>query len=224
MSKYQYYSLDRPNNNASINNVSGNGFIFSAKTGTIAAGLVANSGLFGVRVSSSYRRTGAFNFDLPVYLERVRLTYTCLTAFSTPIVAGRCLELCIFNTGGIDTISGGLGIFPTYKGSITDTSPKPFPGDEANYRIAETAGIVAGGFSFSSGIPFGRMILTSKGNAGDTVNYEFKSTGEDTSPIGLSATSAFFIRNPQAMDAGGTFELDVEATFQYLPESNYPLG
>lgn len=222
MSKFQYYNLDRSNNSPTIINASGNGLIHTGATGIIAAGLAANSVLVGIRVLSSYQLSGLDSVrsqGLPVYLERAKITYTCTTAFTTPITAGRSLILQKATISGASggLITGGQALNTGIKGNGA-SSPQPFDTSVAgtNLRIATTTGLTLNGPVVGSQI-IGRMPLTGHGNAGNSLEYEYLATGEHTSPAAFFVEQAFLISNPQAMDAGGQFELTVELCWQYLP-------
>lgn len=192
-----------------------NCFRYSGITGEIPADLAANSVLFGMLI-------GDANADLPgvEYIERVRLQWTTLTAFTTPIVAGRRLIV----TGGSNGLpTGGTRIRPFGKSSVNYTSMFDSFGGET--RIATTASL--GGQT--GALPaLATLNLAGSGNAGDTMEAEYTFSGEDTGQLAFARNSliqanfGLCVINPVLMDAGGTWQLVVEVDTCRLPPQ-YPM-
>ena len=73
--------------------VSDDGLIVTSRTGIIAAGAPALSTFWAFEPNYGSSILDTF----PIVLERLRLQWTCITAFTTPVVAGRELALCLLD-------------------------------------------------------------------------------------------------------------------------------
>jgi hypothetical protein len=217
MSKYQYQQLDSGLNQGS-RNVSGDGLVVAGTSGRIAAGLLANDFVFGIRIPADYVKS---NVSLPVYLERVEIDWTCLTAFTVPVTAGRRLSISrasVSPLGG--SISGGQTMSFTRKSASQSTTPLPFA--TAETLIATTGALtVVNPASFPPIGSIGNLSLSGFGNAGNTTSKIFRFTGEDTAPVKFVANDCLIVWAPQTFDAGGEWEFTMQATFQYLPDTTY---
>lgn len=189
---------------------------FAGSTQTLAAALAANSVLYSMRAAPNTPGNirGA-------YIERVRLQYTCLVSFTTPITAGRGLTLIGLANS---TATGGAAVTAQPKGSNSSNIVSVFDGTTL---IATTGalGVVTG-----TGRPvYGYASLAGLGNAGDRATFEWTFSGGDTAPIavsnggGINATlQNFGVGLSQAMDAAGQFELAVEVDTCELPLNYVP--
>lgn len=191
-----------------------NTFVYSSKTQVMAAALAANSVVFGMQVgtfpdSSSYE-----------YIARIRLQWTTITAFATPVTAGRGLR---WSEGNNVSPTGGTLLLPLNK---TNFGASSLFGPLGITRIATT--VALGGIA-PAGPSGGEFVLSGYGNAGASVSYEWDFS--KVSPLGFTQLSSVSTRsgltslvifNPQAMDAGGTWELAVEVETVKLP-NNFPI-
>lgn len=182
----------------------------------MAAALAANSVVFAMRASPSTATVPGVE-----YIERVRVQWTTLVAFTAPIAVGRGLA-----------IAPGTNVAPT-GGTIVAGTPKAGSNGGNSQFDASTGGLtrIATTTALGGMAPdlaagrLGEMMLTSRGNAGDSLTYEWDFTGEDTAPLAfaqngtnVSGNPGFVIYNPQAMDAAGTWEMIVEVDTCKLPE------
>lgn len=183
-------------------------FRYSASTGVIAAGLAANAILFQMLAGQSDRRQA--------FIERIRLQYTCLTAFAAPLTAGRSLVIAQPSVFSASAVGGNL-VAPFYKGtqgsnilSLYET----FTGGSC--RIATTGSI---GVATAAPARLATLSLAGFGNAGDRLTTEWLFTGDECAPLwGNSLLSRLlWIYAPQTFDAGGTFELVVEVDTNETP-------
>lgn len=185
----------------------------SGSTQVIPAGFAANAIVFGMRgIDPTEPR-------LRAYIERVRLQFTCITAFATPITAGRALALAGISSAS--PFTGGVNVKPCAKGgndfaSVFDAAA----GGQA--MISTTTALAGNTVNLTSG-RFLTLSLSAAGNAGDVVDHTFDFTGERTAPIDMRSLplrpNFLGLFTPQAMDAGGTWELVVEVDTNELPRN-----
>ncbi len=65
---------------------------------------------------------------------------------------------------------------------------------------------------------FAQLDLSAYGDAGATVEKEWKWTGDDTAPVKFASGNVLFLVTPEGMDAGGEFKITIEADVQgYTP-------
>ena len=208
-----------------LSGVSQNGFRIVGQSNLIAAGLTADSLVVGIHISDDYDAGNLTHYKLPVYLERLELTFTCIGAFTAPITAGRRLEIGMQTNPGSDlTFTGGLDLSVVEKmfGSNSQPATLPRPIDGADQcQIADT-GALTPSDSISPSL-IGLLPLMHAGTAGAVVNKTWVFDAEEATPFALSDRSVLVVRTPvsQAMDAAGTWQLTLEADFQYLPSSFY---
>lgn len=200
MSRTELLSLTR-----SSAGVSDNGLIVTSRTGVIAAGAGALSTFWGFQPSFPSSVLTAN----PVALERLRLQWTCITAFTTPVLAGRELAFCqlaempgiggsnscTVRKGSLDGAAAGGGVAcVSNTAPLTQTTP-PDPNDI-----------------------FARVSLAGYGAAGATLIKEWRWDSGSAQMISQLLTEPIGLICTNAMDAGGTFELVIEADYQAVPE------
>lgn len=176
----------------------GNPFCIANQTGTIVAALGANSSVFAMRLDPSSA--------LRLYLERLRLTFTTIVAFTTPVTAGR--RIALFRGSGA-AASGGTAIATaTRKHTAFGATSEVDAANGGDARIATTAALTVTGITFEAD-PLRVMPLVHVGAAGANAEsvYEFSAT--ESHPCVLEPGQLFAIRNPVAMDAAGTWQLTV---------------
>lgn len=194
-----------------------NCFRFTGRTQIMGAALAANSVVFAMHASPSTATVPGLE-----YIERVRAQWTTIVAFGTPVTAGRGLAIA----PGTNVAPTGGAIVPgTPKGGGSIPASSQFDALTGGLtRIATT--VALGGMA--PALAFGRlgeMGLSSRGNAGDSLIFEWDFTGDDTAPLAfvqngtnVAGYPGFVIYNPQAMDAAGTWELIVEVDTCRLPD------
>lgn len=189
----------------------GYGYSASQITGTMAAALAANSSIFSMRLDS-----GASGGHAKAYVERIRLKFTTLVAFTTPVTAGRRLEL--YRGSGITPSGGTAGVVMPKKGA-TDTSEISIA-NGGDIRIATTGALTMTGGAFEAG-PIRGMSLGHVGAAGGFYDclWEFHAT--ENQPIQLDAGQVLAVRTPVAFDAGGTWQLQVDVDWHEATEATY---
>lgn len=163
-------------------------------TGTIAAALAANSSVFTMRSDPA---AGA---SYKIYIARIRVEFTTIVAFTTPITAAR--RLALFRGSGA-TPSGGTAL-TVVKKDTADGASKVI-----DARIATTGALTVTGVTFETA-PIREMMLVHVGAAGAYTDrvWEFNSTDAGGELV-LNQGELLAVRNPAAMDAAGTFQLEV---------------
>lgn len=177
----------------------GVGFSAAGTTGTIAAALAANSSVFAMRLDPS----SAVN----AFIHRVRLQFTTIVAFTTPLTAGRRLELY---RGSGATPSGGTAIAiatPKRSSNANSEFNSALGGD---IRIASTGALTVTGITFET-VPFAVMPLIHVGAAGNFTDAVFELAAAETGQaLQLEPGQLLAVRNPVAMDAAGTWQLSAQ--------------
>lgn len=203
MSRSELLSLGR-----STYGVDENCLIVTSRTGVIAAAAIADSIFWAFRPDYP-----SSILDTRVVLERLRLQYTCITAFTTPVIAGRELALCT------------LSQLPTPAGSASSIVRKEQlfgEGSSAGVAlVSNTLPLVYAGDPVDHDDIFARVSLAGYGTAGATFIKEWRWDTGSAAMVNVPTDRPVAIIAPQAMDAAGTFELIIEADYQSLP-TGYP--
>ena len=176
----------------------GNAFSLSSITGTIAAALGANSSIFAMRFDP-----GAGNKK--AYIERIRITFTCIVAFTVPLTAGR--RLAIYRGSGA-AASGGTALATVAKKHSISADSEIEAAQGGDARIATTGALTITGITFETN-DFATMSLVHVGNAGNFLEEIFEFSAAESAPIVLEPGQVMAIRNPAAMDAAGTWQASV---------------
>lgn len=195
-------------------NVANECYRISMKSGVLAAGSVgANDVLYAMRPI-----TPSAGQPVLAYIERFRVQWTCITAFGTPVTAGRALALSggnnIAAAGGTQLVlpfskgTNGVAMFRSGLGGdtwIATTGPLTGATVKANAKVAEVS-------------------LAGFGTSGAQKDMIWDFTGDDTAPLGISRSDTAHADNtdlvlyaPAAMDAAGTFEIVVEVDVCQIP-------
>lgn len=173
-------------------------FSVAGTSGIIAAALAANSSIFALRLDPLAAG------DVRLYLDRLRVQITTLTAFTTPVTAGRRLSL--FRGNGA-AASGGTALTVAQKWSASVGSEVTGGGDA---RIASTGALTVTGITFETP-SLREMSMAHIGASGAFVEYALEFAAAESAPIVLEPGQLIAIRNPVLMDAAGTFQIAVSA-------------
>jgi hypothetical protein len=176
----------------------GNAFAISAVTGTIAAALAANSSIFAMRFDPGAGTKKA-------RIERVRIAYTTIVAYTTPITAGR--RLAIYRGSGANA-TGGTAIATVAKKHSTSNNSEFESAQGGDIRISTTGALTVTSITFETN-EFAIMPLVHVGAAGNFFEEVFEFNANESAPIVLEPGQLLAIRNPQAMDAAGTWQVAV---------------
>jgi hypothetical protein len=183
----------------------GTGFSVSGFTGTIAAALGANSAVFAMRLDPS-----ATN---PAHITQIKLSYVTIGAYSVPVTAGR--RLSIFRGAGANAAVGTAISAAARKDSNSGASEFD-SAQGGDMRISATATLTQTGITWET-IPFAEMNLVGSGTAGALKEEAFNFCAPETLPILIQPGQLLGIRNPQAMDAAGTWQLGVTVNWVEAP-------
>ena len=175
----------------------GEAYSVSSVTGTIAAALAANSSVFAMRLDPGS--------PLLAFIERIRLQYTTIVAYTTPVTANR--RLAIYRGSGA-AASGGTALATAAQKDSTSSPSECNSAQGGDIRISTTGALTVTGITYETQ-EFATMPLVHVGAAGaySEVIFEFATT--ESSPIILQPGQLLAVRNPVAMDAAGTWQLAV---------------
>jgi len=171
-------------------------FSTTGVTGTMAAALAGNSTVFAMRLDPSS--------PVLAYIERIRIMYTTIVSYTTPITASR--RLALFRGTGA-AASGSTALVPVQK-STTSASSEFLLANGGDIRISATAGLTVTGITYETD-PIRTMTLSHVGSAGNYAETLFEFHASECAPIVLQPGQLLAIRNPAAMDAAGTWQMAV---------------
>lgn len=177
-------------------------------TGTMAAALALNSAVFAMRSDPT---AGA---SWRTYISRIRIEWTTIVAFTTPITAAR--RLALYRGAGANA-TGGTVLVPAKKDSSNGVGSEFGVAQGGDSRIATTAALGIAGVTWETA-SFRQMGLSHVGAAGayKEVVWEFNST-DAGGPLILSAGELLGILNPVAMDAAGTWQAVINVDYTEAP-------
>jgi len=180
----------------------GYGRMFGGMTGTLAAGITAGGAVFVARFSLS-------SGSVKAHIERIRLVYTTITAFTTPVTAGR--RLGIYRGSGA-AASGGTAQAsgPWRKDSLGAGGDSYFDDAQTgDVRYSTTAALGVGGITFETDA-LATMSLSHVGAAGGAYERTYEFPNGFCGPIILNAGELIAVRTIPTMDAVGTWQLAVD--------------
>lgn len=173
-------------------------YCVAAKTGTIAAAAAANANVFAMRLDPGS--------SLKAYIDSVRLRFTTIVAFTTPITQTRSL---VIKRGSGAAASGGTAIATVNPKDTTYAASEYDAASGGDVRISTTGALTITGITYET-VYFAEMTLTHVGTAGAfyEVIYEFSVRNH---PIEINPGQVLAVAvGPSAMDAAGTWSLGVE--------------
>lgn len=174
-----------------------NTFSVAGTSGIVGAALAANASIFAMRNDPTSPRR--------VFVERVRLQYTCLVAFTTPLTAGRRLGLY---RGNGAAASGGTALTPFRKASSVGNVSEVDVSNGGDARISTTAALTVTGITFETPL-IAEMHLSHVGAAGAFFEQLFEFNPSDSAPLVLEPGQLLAVRAPVVFDAAGTWQLGV---------------
>lgn len=180
----------------------GSNYAVSAKTGTIAAAAAAGAAVFAMRLDPSSTKKA--------WIESIRLRWTTIVAFTTPITATRSI---VITRGSGAAASGGTSIATATKKDSTYGISEYDVASGGNIRIATTGALTVTGITWET-VNLGEVTLIQAGEAGAFYEavYEFSVRNHE---IELNAGEVLGIRvGSSAMDAAGTWVLGVEVNWR----------
>lgn len=178
----------------------------------MAAALAANSVVFAMKASATDATRPNLPPRGPLEIEGLYLCFTAIVAATTPVTAGRRLQIFkgtndatgkIALTGGTD-----LTAAPRAKRNADQGSDSGI----ADARIATTAGLTAGSFTRDTAA-LATFDLTGLGAAGARAEfslYELVNGG----PLWLDQGEILVVSNPAQIDAALTWQLTVNVDYR----------
>jgi hypothetical protein len=183
-------------------NPTGNNYAVATKTGTIAAAAAAGAAVFAMRLDPGYAGKA--------WIESIRLRWTTIVAFTTPITATRSL---VVTRGSGNAASGGTAIAINTKKDTSDSASQFDTAEGGDTRISTTGALTVTGITWET-TNLGEMTLIQAGAAGSFYEavYEFSVRNHE---IELNPGQLVGIRvGASAMDAAGTWVLGVEVNWR----------
>lgn len=175
----------------------GESYATSGVTGTMAAALGSLSPVFLMRASATAGNRVA-------QIDRIRIQYTTLVVYTTPLTVGR--RLAIFRGSSSSPVtSGGTAIDPNPPKNLAMGASIFDSAGGGDTRIASTGTLAATNVVFEA-TPLKVMSLAHAGAAG--AYYEQVMDFQDH-PLTIRAGEVLAIRAGQAFDAAGTWQLAV---------------
>lgn len=174
----------------------GNAYSVSSITGTVAAALAANATTFAMRLDPGSA--------VLAYIERIRIMYTTIVAYTTPVTAGR--RLALFRGSGAAT-SGGTALTSVAKDSTGSPSECNLA-QGGDIRISTTGALTVTGITYEAD-PIRSMTLVHVGAAGAYTESIFEFHASECAPVILQPGQLLAVRNPVAMDAAGTWQMGI---------------
>lgn len=178
-------------------------FVSTASSGVIAAATPARSVLWAWNLAT-------LSLPFPIVIERLRLKYTCLTAFTTPVTAGRQLAFGTIAALGA-TVTGNNRSCVRKSSLAAANTQLPI--------VANTGPVTADLVDLDT--LFARLSIAGAGASGNTVERTWEWNTGSAGMLAALADSILVLTNPVAMDAAGTFEVTVEADVASVPDG-YP--
>jgi len=181
---------------------SGTHYAVATKSGTIAAAAAANATVFAMRLDPASSKRA--------WIDSIRLRWTTITAFTTPVTATRSI---VITRGNGAAASGGTAIATATKKDSTYGASEFDSALGGDIRIASTGALTVTGITFDT-TNFGEVTLIQAGAAGAFYEAVYELSVRNH-PIELQAGELIAVRvGPSAMDAAGTWVLGVEVNWR----------
>lgn len=181
-------------------------YAFSSVSNTLAAAQAANSVFFMARNPTAATRV--------IQIHRFVLIWTTIAAFTTPLTVGR--HLALIRGASTANPTGGLASAAAINANTSDASSFLNSANGGDIRISDTTGLTAvTGFTYEAE-PITVFPLTTLGTAGSSRIFSLEFDAAGSAPIMLYASQYICLRNPIAMDAGGTWQIAVNVRYSEL--------
>ncbi|NCX31752.1 MAG: hypothetical protein EBX18_04425, partial [Actinobacteria bacterium] len=133
---------------------SGSFYGASSKTGTIAAAAAAGASVFAMRLNPGYGGKA--------YIDRIKLRWTTIVAFTTPVTQTRSL---VITRGAGAASSGGTSLASATKRDSTYSASQTDVASGGDVRIATTGALTVTGITFET-VNHAELTLVHVGAAG----------------------------------------------------------
>lgn len=185
-----------------INQPVGEAYVSGGQTTTMAAALASLATVWLMRMA-----TGAGSRIARI--DRLRLHYTTIIAYTTPLTVGR--RLAVFRgTSSSPVTSGGAALDPNPPKELTYGASSFDSASGGDVRIATTAALVTTNVTFET-IPMKVMPLAHVGTAGASYEVVFDFNEH---PCILRAGQVLAVRAGALFDAAGTWQLAVNSEWR----------
>ena len=181
---------------------SGTHYSQSAKTGTIAAAAAAGAAVFAMRLNPGSTKK--------VYVDAIRLRWTTVVAFTTPLTQTRSIVL---TRGAGAATSGGTSLATAVKKDTGYAVSQTDVATGGDVRIATTGALTVTGITWEAQ-NFEELTLAHVGAAGAFYEYAYEFNSR-IHPIELNPGEVLGVRvGASAMDAAGTWSLGVKVDWR----------
>lgn len=198
-------NIARIESNGTIRTISqpiGEAYSSSGVSGTLAALFAAGGTVWLMRMA-----TGAGSRIARI--DRLRLHFVCIGAFTVPLTVGR--RLAVFRgVSSSPATSGGTAIDPNPPKALTYGASSFDSAGGGDVRISTTAALTVTGVTWET-IPMKTMTLAHVGGAGNSFEVVFDFNEH---PCILRAGEVLAVRAPIVFDAAGTWMLVVNAEWR----------
>ncbi len=174
-------------------------FEIAEVTGTIAAALASGGAIFTMRLDPSS--------PVLAFVERVRIQYTTIVAYTTPVTAGRRLGLYLGTSTTNPT--GGTAIATALKKDRTSADSEFETAQGGDARISTTGAITTTGTTFDTNAA-ALMTLAHVGTAGAYTEAIFEFNASESGPLILQPGNVLAVRAGALFDAAGTWQASVK--------------
>jgi hypothetical protein len=182
-----------------MNFEAGRRYSLALMTGVMAAGLAANAPIFAMRLSPAASVRARF--------DRIRLQMSTIAAFTVPVTAGRAIQIIRGHTAAM---TGGVAVTDEGQKIFSDATSQFDDNNGGDVRIASTAALTVGTTTYDVQA-MRQMTLSHLGAAGAFADREYLMAPTEHNEIQIAPGDLLIVRNgPNAMDAGGTFQLAIE--------------
>jgi hypothetical protein len=180
----------------------GYSYAVSGITGTMTAALASGGAVFTMRNDASSPRRA--------FIDRIRILYATLVAYTTPLTAGRRLHL-VRSTVSSANPSGGTALVPVTKDATHPDSECSTSGG-GSINISTTVALTVTGTTWDTAI-IRTLPLVHVGNAGNFQEFLLEFAAAESAPIVLEPGQALGIIAGQAFDAAGTWQAAVNVDY-----------
>lgn len=177
----------------------GFGYGVSGVSGVVAAALAQDAVILSLLCDPQVSLASTPRQKLGMYFDRVRLAFTTIVAFTTPITAAR--RLGIYRAAGV-AATGGTAL-PVVK---KDTNAPTSVCTDARIAAAGALGFTAA----REASPIMTLDLTHVGTAGARQEFVYELAAPANNPFAINPGELLVVSNPVVMDAAGTFQLSVD--------------
>lgn len=186
----------------------GQGTLERGQAGSALTGIVA-AGADGTIWTLRYPETAVLpaksrQNSKRLYVQRIHVQYVTLTAFTTPVTAGRAFRLVRGAPAPTAADPSGGAAYTMVRKRSDATGETLGVG-----RVSTTAVLTTTGLTFESA-PMQRMLVVQAGASGASYDEAWRFDGQEADPLYLLPGELVAIQTDSAFDAAGTFQFQVD--------------